>query len=203
MLKIIFLSIILMLGATVLVRAEDWTVNGRGYHNVKVTSVTDDMVRVTYDGGVGAFNLADLTPDLKKRFSYDPAKAKAAAAQREQQLAQAQAESLKTATPSVEPISSSSQVIQVLPDGFLGSFMCSKGQLDSCFIKCDTKGIIEGQSWTGKVLPNGTFTYSDTDGASHTVAQFTTDLTAEASAMPQLHGYPRPPVSSLQSVGGG
>ena len=38
--------------------AEDWTVAGKDYHNVKVTSITDDSVAVTYDGGIGHFSLA-------------------------------------------------------------------------------------------------------------------------------------------------
>ena len=53
--------------------AEDWTLNGKDYHNVKVTKVEDDTVSITYDGGIGRFPLADLTPDLQKRFNYAPA----------------------------------------------------------------------------------------------------------------------------------
>lgn len=64
----------LFLCLSVAVFGEDWTVNGKDYHNVKVTSVADDSVAVTYDGGIGHFNLSDLTPELKKRFNYDPVK---------------------------------------------------------------------------------------------------------------------------------
>lgn len=59
--------------------AEDWCVLGRDYHNVKVGTVDADKVHVTYDGGIGAIPLANLPPDLQKRFNYDPAKAKSAA----------------------------------------------------------------------------------------------------------------------------
>lgn len=60
---------------------ENWTVNGKDYHNVTVGEVEADRVHITYDGGIGTVMLADLTPELKKRFNYDPDAAKAAAAQ--------------------------------------------------------------------------------------------------------------------------
>ena len=59
--------------------AEDWTVNGKDYHNVKVTQVDSDRVHIIYDGGVGTVALADLPSDLQTRFGYDAIKAKAAA----------------------------------------------------------------------------------------------------------------------------
>jgi len=70
------MSVILALVfATFPARAEDWTVAGKDYHNVKVTSVDSDRVHLTYDGGIGTFNFTDLSPELRKRFGYDPAKA--------------------------------------------------------------------------------------------------------------------------------
>ena len=63
--------------------AEDWTVNGRDYHNVKVGQVDPDRVHITYDGGLGTVMLSDLTPELQKRFNYDPAQAKATTRQRD------------------------------------------------------------------------------------------------------------------------
>ena len=51
---------------------KDWTVNGRDYHSVSVTQVEPDRVHITYEGGIGTLMLADLPPDLKKRFGYDP-----------------------------------------------------------------------------------------------------------------------------------
>jgi hypothetical protein len=67
-------------------------VNGRDYHNVKVTEVDADRVHITYDGGIGTVMIADLTPELKKRFNYDPDAAKQALAEREKQEAQSDAE---------------------------------------------------------------------------------------------------------------
>jgi hypothetical protein len=56
-------------------QAEDWTVNGKIYHNVVVGIVEADRVHVTYDGGVGTVNISDLPPDVQKRLGYDPQKA--------------------------------------------------------------------------------------------------------------------------------
>jgi hypothetical protein len=71
------------------VMAEDWTVAGKDYHNVKVTSVDPDCVHVTYEGGIGTFNFTDLTPDLRKRFGYDPDKAAIALKARQEKQADA------------------------------------------------------------------------------------------------------------------
>jgi hypothetical protein len=69
--------------------AEDWTVAGHTYQNEKVTKVEADCVHVMYDGGLGAIQLADLPPDLQKRFNYEPAAAKLTAQQREADRLQA------------------------------------------------------------------------------------------------------------------
>ncbi|MCE0483605.1 MAG: hypothetical protein LV479_05140 [Methylacidiphilales bacterium] len=57
--------------------------NGKTFHNVTVGKVEVDRVHITYDGGIGTVALADLPPDLQKRFNYDPAQAKAATQKRE------------------------------------------------------------------------------------------------------------------------
>lgn len=59
--------------------AEDWTVNGRDYHNVIVGKVEPDCVHIAYDGGMGTISMADMPPDLQTRFNYDTTKAKESA----------------------------------------------------------------------------------------------------------------------------
>jgi hypothetical protein len=61
--------------------AEDWTVNGKEFHNVTVTKVEADTVSIMYDGGIGRVNLSDLSPELQKKFKYDPQAAAEAQAQ--------------------------------------------------------------------------------------------------------------------------
>src|ERR1035438_7040862 len=77
--------------------AEDWTVNGKDYHNVTVGKVEPDRVHITYDGGIGTVMLSDLTPELQKRFNYDPKAAAQASQQKAAADAQAEAEVAKEA----------------------------------------------------------------------------------------------------------
>lgn len=78
---------------------EDWEIQGHTVHNVIVTNVEVDRVQITYDGGAGSPDLAMLSPELQKRFNYDPIKAKEAKEAREQANNQAIAEAIKLAPP--------------------------------------------------------------------------------------------------------
>jgi hypothetical protein len=73
-------------GATVLfitstsLHAEDWTTtDGKVYKDVKVVKTEPDAVTITDHDGGALIPLTKLSPDLQKRFNYDPVKAKAAA----------------------------------------------------------------------------------------------------------------------------
>ncbi len=81
----IAVSFIILLSVS---RAEDWTVNGKVYHNVTVSKVEPDQVSIMYDGGTDTLSLTDLTPELKERFHYDPKAAEAATMQRQVVLEQ-------------------------------------------------------------------------------------------------------------------
>ena len=64
-------------------RADDWKTNdGKVYHDVQVLSAQPDAVTILHHDGGASVPLANLSPDLQKRFHYDPKKAKFAAAQR-------------------------------------------------------------------------------------------------------------------------
>jgi hypothetical protein len=59
-------------------RAEDWTTtDGKTYHNVQVLSSNAAYVTILHEDGGGRIPLSTLSPDLQKRFNYDPAKAAA------------------------------------------------------------------------------------------------------------------------------
>jgi hypothetical protein len=88
--KTLFLALALALIATV-VHAEDWTVQGKIYQNVTVTKVEPDAVHIMYEGGIGSVKLSDLSPDLQKRFNYDPKAAQEATQQKAAQQVQAEA----------------------------------------------------------------------------------------------------------------
>jgi len=105
--KALMLLLVLMVPAW----AEDWTVNGKSYQNVTVQGSDDSTVSIMYDGGIGRVNLSDLTPELQKRFGYDPQKAKAAdkaeaarlAALDQQHLQEVQQQAKANAQPSTPP----------------------------------------------------------------------------------------------------
>ena len=84
-----------LLAMLVSVSAEDWNIGGKVYKNVVVVDRDDDGVRVTYEGGLGEIQYADLPLDIQKRFGEDyetlQAKKRIAdvkMAQREAELAQ-------------------------------------------------------------------------------------------------------------------
>ncbi len=92
-------TLILFLVLASIVRADDWSVGGRDYHNVVVGKIEADRVHITYDGGIGTILIADMPPELKAKFAFDPAKAKAEADARESArlaaVAELQAEAAK------------------------------------------------------------------------------------------------------------
>jgi hypothetical protein len=76
------------------VRAEDWTTtDGKHYDGITVVKVEADAVTIIDGDGGALVPLSKMTPELQKRFGYDPLKAQKAAdaratvdAQNEQQL---------------------------------------------------------------------------------------------------------------------
>jgi hypothetical protein len=67
------------------VLAEDWTTtDGKTYKDVMVVKIEADAVTIIDNDGGALVPLATLSPELQKRFNYDPVKAKAAADARAQ-----------------------------------------------------------------------------------------------------------------------
>lgn len=58
------------------------TLDGAEYKGVTVTRVTADAISITHDDGTASIPLANLTPEMQKRFNYDPKAAAAALAAR-------------------------------------------------------------------------------------------------------------------------
>jgi cytochrome c biogenesis protein CcmG/thiol:disulfide interchange protein DsbE len=72
------------------------------YTNVIVTSVTDTDIYFTHSQGLGNARLSKLTPELQKRFGYQPAKA-AAAEKRQAQADQNFRKAAAQAAPPTKP----------------------------------------------------------------------------------------------------
>ena len=61
---------VLLLG---LALAEDWkTIDGKTYEGVTVIKVDADAVTILYKDGGARITLESLSPDLQKKFNYDP-----------------------------------------------------------------------------------------------------------------------------------
>lgn len=89
-------------------RAEDWTTtDGKTYKSVTVLKHDAVSVTILDDDGGASVPLANLSPDLQKRFAYDPVKAAAtqqaqASADAKASQAQAQQASQRQATASAQ-----------------------------------------------------------------------------------------------------
>ena len=78
--KTTLLALALALFCSLAARAEDWTTSdGTIYKNVQVIRVEDDAITILYKDGGALVPIFKLSPDLQKKFDYDPAKAKVAA----------------------------------------------------------------------------------------------------------------------------
>jgi hypothetical protein len=81
----LFLAAALLTASAASLRADDWkTTDGKVYQDVKVIESAPDAVTILHKDGGALVLLANLPPDIQKRFNYDPAKAKAAADARAQ-----------------------------------------------------------------------------------------------------------------------
>jgi hypothetical protein len=76
----ILLTAVLLTSSAASLSAEDWkTTDGKVYQNVTVVDSSSDAVTILHRDGGALVPLANLPPDIQKRFHYDPDKAKAAA----------------------------------------------------------------------------------------------------------------------------
>jgi len=57
------------------------------YYDVHIKQVTPTSIFITHRHGIGSIPLAELPPDLQKRFGYDPAKVAAEEARRQEEIA--------------------------------------------------------------------------------------------------------------------
>jgi hypothetical protein len=209
------IRIIILLAITLaVVRAEDWTVKGTTYKNVKVLSHDAAFVTILDEDGGAKIALSDLTPDLQKHFGFDAAKAAAAKAaadaqEKKDQAALAKEEDKTNAQKQAHYVALAKddaakaddaaaaasartlilKVTQVLPDGLLCAEQ--KPEFDgpgdgsgpnvlagysdtgsSLFLECPSGGHAEGDIMQPMAAQAGTYTYTDTQGASRTVQKW-------------------------------
>jgi len=86
---VLLLAGFLLASSSIALHGEDWTTtDGKVYHGVAVVKAEPDAVTILHHDGGALVPLAKLSPDLQKRFNYDPAKAKVAAEARAQAVAE-------------------------------------------------------------------------------------------------------------------
>jgi hypothetical protein len=76
------------------------------------------------------------------------------------------------------------RIIQVLPEGFIGNVSSRFGMDDAAFVKCDSSALVDGQTWEGIIVPQGTYHYTNILDAAATIPSFTTDLSAASPSSP-------------------
>jgi cytochrome c biogenesis protein CcmG, thiol:disulfide interchange protein DsbE len=155
-LRVILLTFVLVL--TVSLRAAEEKlatvdVGDDTYKNVTVTRVTATDIYFSHDGGIANAKLKNLSPELQKKFHYDPAKAdkaeaqkRAGAAQFAQEVAKAkQAEPAKPAPNAEEPpeengtktLLSGPLTNQRVPELVIEKWLTDVPELDGKFVVVD------------------------------------------------------------------
>ena len=187
-------AIILMLAAGVLCGEETISVisdKTRSFTNAEVYKVTTSEVWVKVGAGLARVPLAEVSPELQKKFSYDPVKAEAEkqaalgkeAAQMETLRLKLEAtqnadierwrkENLRLVDGKIYDKSDLTvifgPVISVTKEGLLVNNRC-----DTVFLSANTKGITDGATVDGYGLPKGTYQYVAVGGAVRTVKSYT------------------------------
>lgn len=178
------------------VRADDvipsLTVDGVTYSNVTVGTVTPTKVGIIYSGGIASLPLEKLSPELQKRFGYDPQKAEQhRQTEAQRQAAWQKAEQERMAQQAIEQAKAEkctgslefvATVVQVIPEGLLlrvtaggNGFFLAKNDppLDWVLIghpQHDT--LAESNVVRGSAYRDGVFRYTTVLGASRTVERW-------------------------------
>ena len=171
------------------------TIEGRVYKNVVITSATPAYISVQHDDGVARLMLDKLPKELQKKYSYDPVKA--GEYLRSEAIAEAEQARMERVAQEVAEFDKLSMyargtVIQVLSEGvmFVGSGFAAdpannnnqagandknfKGNTGRIFILCDSNGMIDGQKWSGRIWPSGTYRYESVGAGIKTISQWST-----------------------------
>jgi hypothetical protein len=69
------LAIAILCLASVVLADDFKTTGGKEYKNVKVSRVEPDGIVITFSGGIVKIPFAELSPDIQKKYGYDPAPA--------------------------------------------------------------------------------------------------------------------------------
>lgn len=159
------------------------TVDGQTYQNVRWGRLTAETVTIFHSSGVATIPLWKLPEDLQKRFKYDPKAVAEKKRIQQEQLQKQEEQSQKQAALKKASKVIMGTIVQIVPDGILSStyFFVSPGAGPSermagpmiLAVGCPNKEQrAEGEFLTFRGIQDGTWTYQDTRGASHTVQKW-------------------------------
>lgn len=186
-----------MICAAELPKFDVLNVGTKTYRGVKVTAIEPSGIRFTHESGAARAKFEELEPDVRSKFTFDPAAAKQFEADRAHQMKMAALsaqetklteELVKMAKQSAVRVSG--RVLSVTDKGVLltdaqrwrtpadePGYNDVFGLPDGgCFIVCGTRGIVDGHSIDQVVYPRGTFEYPTALGGRRKVKCFTTSL---------------------------
>lgn len=164
-------------------RSEDWTFKGKTYHNVVVGKIYPDRVEITFDGGVGTPSLADLSPELQKRFNYDPTAANKA--KEEEQAKEAASDAMVTAQAKAQKeaefvdqvrksqVKVEGRIVQIIASD--SAVLLDTGDGKLIYVSGVNAGThVDGDNVAVMAVPNGPTTYTTVLGAQATVESYYT-----------------------------
>ena len=170
------------------------------YTNVTVTKIEPDGIRIIHESGAAKIPYESVPEDIRVKLGMNQ---EAADAYRQkvqvQQQQTAEATKKQQVLDKARLIFHHSTIFQVTDGGLLlrdvsytdGKTYYPKNPKKEnekrvlrllsmswlIFVSCDTSGYVDGGGFSGNVYTNGTFAYTNTQGARKTIPAYTTDAT--------------------------
>jgi hypothetical protein len=168
--------------------------DGTVYKDAIITKHDAVNATILYSDGGVTLPIATLPVALQIKLGYKESDAKA----------QLVAECLEDHSDEIDKtlklkaIKTTGNIVQVLPDGVLANLFLTEpppgeprsfeisypiGKGTTCYLICDSVGLVDGGTWSGVVWKIGTYSYKGTDGATRTVEKYTSSRAIAAEAL--------------------
>ncbi len=179
------------------------TREGKTYSKVTVKKINGDSLSIIHESGATTIRFEDLKEDDAKKAGLTPESVKKSREVMAAKEVEKRAAELKSALIKVtidhQFLRIQGKVLQVLDGGVLLSnaetweglytwfddpisgsrnYLATLKPIGTCYVACDSKRYVDGQSFTAIVGTNGTQSYTSVIGAKNTVSAYTADLSA-------------------------
>lgn len=169
--------------ATVSLCAETFTTSDGEQISGEVKRVEPDGIVLITDSGVHKVKFKELPADVSQKYGYDPAKAEQFKAQllatdalekQKNELFFKQKEKLKSLEELKKIVEFTDwNVIQVIDKGVLAQKVPAQYYGFVIYYLEGVQGVVEGNQLHEQFVRNGSYSYTDTAGASRTIAKMT------------------------------